>query len=153
MNRSSQSSIGLYDPINEHDSCGIAFVVDMDGTPSHDIITKGLQALVNMEHRGASGSEAATGDGAGILLQNPDSFWREIVDFDLPIPASYGTGIAFLDYSRRSEMAVQIRDLASEESLTILGTRDIPTNPEGLGPTAQSHQPLMRQYFFASTCG
>ncbi len=75
---------GLYHPANEHDACGVAFVVDMHGRRSRDIVEKAITALVNLEHRGAAGSEPNTGDGAGILLQVPDRFLRAVVDFELP---------------------------------------------------------------------
>src|SRR5680860_1420254 len=82
---------GLYDPRNEHDACGVAFVVDAKGRPSHDIVEKGLEALCNLDHRGASGAEPTTGDGAGILVQIPDRFLRAVVAFDLPPAGSYST--------------------------------------------------------------
>ena len=88
--------VGLYDPVNEHDSCGVAFVVDMHGRRSRDIVDKAITALVNLEHRGAAGAEPNTGDGAGILIQVPDRFLRDVVDFDLPAEGRYATGIAFL---------------------------------------------------------
>ena len=87
---------GLYDPANEHDACGVAFVVDMHGRRTRDMVDKGIAALVHLEHRGASGAEANTGDGAGILLQVPDRFFREVVDFELPPEGSYATGMAFV---------------------------------------------------------
>src|SRR3954454_23299794 len=87
---------GLYDPAFEHDACGVSFVVDMKGRRSHDIVAKGITALCHLEHRGAQGAETNTGDGAGILIQIPDRFLRAAVDFDLPLPESYVTGIAFL---------------------------------------------------------
>ena len=88
--------IGLYDPANEHDACGVAFVVDMHGRRSRDIVDKAITALINLEHRGAAGAEPNTGDGAGIMIQVPDRFLREVVDFELPAEGSYATGIAFL---------------------------------------------------------
>ncbi len=87
---------GLYDPANEHDACGVAFVVDLHGRQSHDLVGQGITALCNLQHRGASGCEVNTGDGAGILLQIPDRFLRAVVDFDLPAAGAYATGIAFL---------------------------------------------------------
>src|SRR2546430_292270 len=87
---------GLYDPTFEHDACGVAFVVDMQGRRSHDIVEKGLGCLCNLEHRGAAGSEPNTGDGAGILIQVPDRYLREVAGIDLPPAGEYATGIAFL---------------------------------------------------------
>ena len=87
---------GLYHPEHEHDSCGVAFVVDVKGRRSHDTIRRGLQALSRMEHRGAQGAEPNTGDGAGILVQIPDGFLRSAVNFWLPEPGHYATGLVFL---------------------------------------------------------
>ncbi len=88
---------GLYDPQNEHDACGVAFIVDVEGRKKHSIVQMGITALLNLEHRGASGAEPNTGDGAGILIQNPDAFWRKRVEFELPEEFHYVTGIAFID--------------------------------------------------------
>src|SRR5262245_25250598 len=87
---------GLYDPRFEHDACGVSFVVDVKGRPSHDIVATALGALCNLDHRGASGAEVNTGDGAGMLLQVPDRFLRAVAGFDLPPAGSYGVGMAFL---------------------------------------------------------
>src|SRR5687768_15576 len=87
---------GLYDPALEHDACGVAFVADIAGRRSHEIVEAGLTALRNMEHRGASGSEPDSGDGAGILVQVPDAFLRATVDFALPESGMYAVGTAFL---------------------------------------------------------
>src|SRR4029079_19678913 len=86
---------GLYDPAFEHDSCGVGFVVDMHGRRSHRIVELGIRSLCNLDHRGAVGAEANVGDGAGILLQIPDIFFREVVDFDLPPVGEYAVGCAF----------------------------------------------------------
>ena len=87
---------GLYDPAFEHDACGVAFVVDLHGTRSHDLVEKGITALVNLDHRGASGAETNTGDGAGILIQIPDAFYRDVAGVALPPAGHYATGIAFV---------------------------------------------------------
>src|ERR1700675_1595191 len=90
---------GLYDPQYEHDSCGVGFVVDLKNRKSHDIVAKALQILVNLEHRGACGCETNTGDGAGILVQMPDRFFRQEtakLNFTLPEPGEYGVGVVFL---------------------------------------------------------
>ena len=99
-NRDLPRAQGLYDPANEHDACGVAFVVDLHGRKSHDMVRKGINALCNLDHRGASGCEVNTGDGAGILLQIPDAFLRAVVDFELPAAGAYATGIAFLPKDR-----------------------------------------------------
>ncbi len=92
---------GLYDPAREHDACGVAFVATLAGAPSHDIVEQALTALRNLEHRGASGAEPDSGDGAGILLQVPDRFFRAVVGFELPPAGSYAVGTAFLPGRRR----------------------------------------------------
>ena len=89
-------AFGLYDPANEHDACGVSFVVDIKGRASHEIVAMGIGALCNLEHRGAQGAEANTGDGAGITIQVPDRFLRTVVDFDLPPAGQYAVGMAFL---------------------------------------------------------
>src|SRR6478735_5422603 len=99
-NRSMRAQ-GLYNPAFEHDACGVAMVADMHGRRSRDIVDKAITALVNLEHRGAKGAEPHTGDGAGILLQVPDSFLLAVVDFDQPDASSYATGIAFLPQSAK----------------------------------------------------
>ena len=87
---------GLYDPRNEHDSCGVAFVVDIAGRRSHDVVARGQAALSRLDHRGARGAEQNTGDGAGVMIQIPDEFLRAVVDFELPRPGAYATGLVFL---------------------------------------------------------
>src|SRR3982750_2836867 len=87
---------GLYDPAFEHDACGVAFVADMHGRRSNAIVRDALTALHNLDHRGASGAESTTGDGAGMLLQVPDGFLRAVVDFELPTTGAYAVGIVFL---------------------------------------------------------
>ena len=86
------AAFGLYDPANEHDACGVSFVVDIKGRASHEIVAMGIGALCNLEHRGAQGAEANTGDGAGITIQMPDRFLRAVVDFDLPPAGQYAVG-------------------------------------------------------------
>jgi glutamate synthase domain-containing protein 1 len=98
---------GLYDPSTESDACGVGFVVQMKGRKSHAIVEKALQVLINLEHRGACGCEANTGDGAGILLQMPDSFLRKVVPFALPAAGSYGAGLIFLPHDERDRDAIK----------------------------------------------
>src|SRR5215470_5513603 len=100
---------GLYDPRHEHDACGVAFVVDVAGRRSHDVVQRGLQALCRLDHRGARGAEPNTGDGAGITLQVPDEFYRAVVEFELPPAGAYATGIVFLPVDpEQAERAVRV---------------------------------------------
>ena len=146
---------GLYDPRFEHDACGVSFVADIKGRASHDIVMRGLGALCNMEHRGATGAEADTGDGAGVLLQIPDRFLRGVVDFDLPPMGSYVVGMAFLpsDVSVAAKAQSAIEAIAREEGLTVLGWRDVPTDPTTLGAGARAVMPTFRQLFLSDPKG
>ncbi|MEU1119722.1 MULTISPECIES: glutamate synthase large subunit [unclassified Streptomyces] len=143
---------GMYDPRNEHDACGVGFVATLTGVASHELVEQALTVLRNLEHRGATGSEPDSGDGAGILLQVPDAFLREVAGFELPAAGAYAVGIAFLpvDTAGTTDGAVsQIETIASEEGLTVLGWRDVPVAPELLGATARATMPVFRQIFVA----
>ncbi|NNH73986.1 glutamate synthase large subunit [Nocardia uniformis] len=146
---------GLYDPANEHDSCGVAFVVDMHGRRSRDIVDKAITALLNLEHRGAAGAEPNSGDGAGILIQLPDKFFRAITDFELPAEGSYASGIAFLPQARReaARAAYGVEKIVREEGLEVLGWRDVPIDESSLGALARDAMPTFRQIFIASPKG
>ena len=146
---------GLYDPRFEHDACGVSFVADIKGRASHDIVMRGLGALCNMEHRGATGAEADTGDGAGVLLQIPDRFLRGVVNFELPVAGSYVVGMAFLpsDVSVAAKAQSAIEAIAREEGLTVLGWRDVPTDPTTLGAGARAVMPTFRQLFLSDPQG
>ncbi|MRH86263.1 glutamate synthase large subunit [Nocardia sp. SYP-A9097] len=143
---------GLYDPANEHDACGVAFVVDMHGRRSRDIVDKAITALLNLEHRGAAGAEPNSGDGAGILIQLPDKFFRAIVDFDLPAEGSYATGIAFLPQARReaARAGYGVEKIVREEGLEVLGWREVPIDESSLGALSRDAMPTFRQIFIAS---
>ncbi|MDQ3826085.1 MAG: glutamate synthase-related protein, partial [Actinomycetota bacterium] len=140
---------GLYDPTYEHDACGVAFVADLAGHRDHFIVRKALTALRNLEHRGARGGEPDTGDGAGILLQVPDGFFRQVVDFKLPGAGRYAVGTAFLPAGSYAEVMADIEAIAVQEGMYVLGWRELPVNPEGVGPTARSVMPQFRQLFLA----
>jgi glutamate synthase (NADPH/NADH) large chain len=146
---SSPERQGLYDPALEHDACGVSFVVDIKGRRSHDIVAKGLHALRNLEHRGASGSEKNTGDGAGILIQVPDRFLREVTGFALPPAGAYATGIGFLPPNTEAAdtAATLITKIATTEGLTVLGWRIVPTDDSMLGQSAKAVEPSFRQIF------
>ncbi|MSV75476.1 MAG: glutamate synthase subunit alpha, partial [Actinobacteria bacterium] len=143
---------GLYDPSREHDACGVAFLATLTGVPSHRIVADALTALRNLEHRGASGSEPDSGDGAGILLQVPDAFLRSTVDFDLPAAGHYAVGIAFLptDGDARAGVKRAIETIAIDEGLVVLGWRCVPTDPSLVGGTARSVMPAFEQLFVAA---
>ncbi|MFN2538774.1 MAG: glutamate synthase large subunit [Mycobacteriales bacterium] len=143
---------GLYDPANEHDACGVAFVVDVAGRKSHDLVEQGLTALRNLEHRGASGAEPETGDGAGILVQVPDAFYRAVVSAELP--EVYAVGTAFLPTNPRQAVEVQLafEKIVAEEGLRVLTWRELPVDPKGagIGRTAAGVMPIFRQVFLGS---
>ncbi|WP_213453955.1 glutamate synthase large subunit [Rhizomonospora bruguierae] len=143
---------GLYDPATERDACGVAFVADLHGRRSHDVVAKGLAALRRLDHRGARGAEPDTGDGAGILIQVPDAFYRSVVPFPLPPAGRYVTGLAFLpgDAARRGRAVRVLEKYALVEGAEILGWRDVPVEPAGLGETAERARPLIRQVFLAA---
>src|SRR6201992_641790 len=147
--------VGLYNPAFEHDSCGVAMVVDMHGRRSRDIVDKAITALVNLEHRGAQGAEPHSGDGAGILIQVPDAFLREVVDFDLPEAGSYATGIAFLPQSSREAAAecAAVEKIVEAEGLQVLGWREVPTDDSSLGALSRDAMPTFRQVFLAGADG
>ena len=152
-------AVGLYDPAAEHDACGVAFVADTTGVATHATVRRGITALRNLDHRGASGAEPETGDGAGLLLQVPDAFLRDVVDFDLPRPdaagGGYAVGTVFLpgDDEQAAGAERLVAGLAREEGLELLGWRDLPTDPTGLGRTARSVMPRFRQVFVAGAAG
>lgn len=148
----SPGPIGLYDPANEHDACGVAFVVDMHGRRSRDIVDKAITALLNLEHRGAAGAEPNSGDGAGILIQIPDRFFRAVAGFELPPEGSYASGIAFLPQARReaARAAYGVEKIVKEEGLEVLGWREVPIDESSLGALARDAMPTFRQIFIAS---
>ena len=135
---------GLYNPENERDSCGVAMVATLTGNATHEIVAQGLTALRNLEHRGASGAETDSGDGAGILIKIPDLFLRAVTNFDLPAAGSYAAGIAFL---ASDAPIARIEAIAQEEGLKVLGWRDVPVNSSILGKTAKSVMPIFKQLF------
>jgi glutamate synthase (NADPH/NADH) large chain len=146
---------GLYDPRAEKDACGVAFVATLTGEPSHQIVDQALTALPNHEHRGASGAEPDSGDGAGILVQVPDAFLRSAVDFPLPEAGGYAVGLAFIPDADEAEDATRaaVARVAAEEGLTVLGWREVPTTPDLLGKTARAAMPRFRQLFVSATGG
>ncbi|MDP3939385.1 MAG: glutamate synthase central domain-containing protein, partial [Deltaproteobacteria bacterium] len=143
---------GLYDPSLEHDACGVGFVVDIRGRKSHNMVQKGLQVLVNLTHRGATGCDPETGDGAGILVQIPHAFFQkecERLGFSLPEPGEYGVAMMFLppDVRKRRRRERIARDIVKAEGQALLGWRDVPVEPGKIGRLARIHMPIVRQLF------
>ncbi len=144
--------MGLYDPITEHDNCGVGFVANIKGIKSHDIIKKGIEVLVNLTHRGACGCDPDTGDGAGMLFQMPDEFFRKEADkysFDLPPFGEYAVGVIFLswDEEKRSWAEKALESIIREENQEILGWRDVPRDNQHIGWLAREVEPVIRQLF------
>ena len=144
---------GLYDPRNEHDACGVGFVAHIKGLKSHDIVQQGLNILRNLDHRGAVGADALMGDGAGLLIQIPDDFFREemqAMGITLPPPGEYGVGNIFLPKERASRLACEqeLERAVRAEGQIVLGWRDVPTNRDmPMSPWVRSREPIMRQIF------
>ena len=144
---------GLYDPRFEHDACGVGFVADLSGRPGHGVVAKALRVLCHLEHRGAEGGDPGTGDGAGILTQIPDAFFRAACGFALPDAGRYAAGLAFLPSAERAVVSRTIERLAREEGLTVLGWREVPYDPAACGQGALAVRPELVQLFVAGTRG
>ncbi len=143
---------GLYDPFFEHEACGVGFIVDMHGRKSHKIVADGLQILRNLDHRGASGAETNTGDGAGILIQMPHRFLAEIckpLRFSVPEPGQYGCGLVYLPRNAtiRRKIEERFEQIVQSEDLVFLGWRTVKTDNSMLGESAKSAEPFMRHVF------
>ena len=151
----SAPSGGLYDPRFEHDACGVALVADLNGRPSHALVGRALAALEHLAHRGATGSEEDSGDGAGILLQVPHEFYAEVAGFDLPPRGHYATGIMFLprDVEQATAVRTALAELAGKEGLCVLGWRQLPVDDRSLGSISEAAMPSMHQLFVAPSPG
>lgn len=148
---------GLYDPRYEHDACGIGLVANLKGEPSHAIVRQGIDILLNLEHRGACGCDPLTGDGAGILTQIPDAFFRrqcESLHISLPPAGQYGTGLVFLPRheTERNRCKQILEDKILGTSQRLLGWRDVPVDDQAPGPLARESAPFISQVFIGSTC-
>src|ERR1700689_3941344 len=140
---------GLYEPRNEHDACGVGFVANIRGAKSHAIIRQGLQILINLDHRGAVGADPLVGDGAGILIQIPDALlreWAKTTGVKLPEPGKYAVAMCFLPREAKAREIVikQFEHFIKVEGQVLLGWRDVPTNPAGLGKTVLAGIPRIR---------
>jgi glutamate synthase (NADPH/NADH) large chain len=146
---------GLYRSADEHDACGVGFVAHIEGTRSHEIVSQALELLMNLQHRGAAGSDPDTGDGAGILVQLPDRFLRERLPFTLPAPGAYGAGLVFLpqDEAARRQMRAVIERVVVEEGQQALGWRLVPTNLWAIGRNAAAVAPVFEQLFVGRGAG
>ncbi|MFM7413243.1 MAG: glutamate synthase subunit alpha, partial [Planctomycetota bacterium] len=143
---------GLYDPANEHDACGVGFVVNMHGVKSHEIVRKGLEVLANLTHRGACGCDPLTGDGAGILMQTPHEFFAAAAPqagIKLPAAGDWAVGNVFLPPSEGDREAAEqfFEKVIREEGLEFLGWRTVPTDNRSIGGTAREVEPVVRQVF------
>jgi len=146
------SDQGLYQSKHEHDACGMGFVVNINGRQSHKIVQQALTVLHNLDHRGATGSEANTGDGAGILMQIPHKFLEHScrgLGFKLPRPGQYGVGMLFLPPDREDRLPCEevVEDIVEDEGLEVLGWRKVPTDNSYLGDSAKDAEPSVRQIF------
>jgi len=149
---------GLYDPWYEHDACGIGFVANIKGKKSNDIVHKALTVLLNLDHRGARGSELNTGDGAGILMQIPHAFFARKCagkGIHLPPAGDYAAGMLFLptDPALREKCEQMLEKIVREEGQTPLGWRTVPVDNHMLGETARRSQPYIRQVFIGKNPG
>ena len=140
---------GLYDPRFEHDACGVGFVASIAGERSHAIVARGIEVLVNLGHRGATGSDPQTGDGAGITIQVPDRLLRRVAPVELPAPGAYGVGIAFLprDEQERAQCEAIVERSCDAEGVRLLGWRDVPHDPAACGVSARQTMPAIRMLF------
>ncbi|PWQ94120.1 glutamate synthase large subunit [Leucothrix arctica] len=140
---------GLYDPANEHDACGVGFVAHIKGEKSHDIVEQGLTILKRIVHRGAVGADPKAGDGAGLLMQIPDTYFREVVDFELPALGDYGVGMLFLpkDATERQALEATVNKVVESEGQIVLGWRDVPVDSSDLGDSVKPTEPSIRQIF------
>jgi len=149
---------GLYHPRNEHDACGMGLVASIRGEKSHAIIRKGLEVLINLTHRGAAGCDPETGDGAGILIQIPHTFFtRECgeLGMQLPEPGAYGVAMCFLPVEKHSRLQAEgvLERIAQEEGLKVIGWRDTPLNGMAVGREARASQPYIEQLFLGRPAG
>src|SRR6266481_5129954 len=141
---------GLYDPANEHDSCGVGFVANIKGRKSHEVIEAGLQILVNLDHRGAVGADPLVGDGAGCLIQIPDALlraWAAGEGLTLPAAGEYAVAMCFLprDEPARVMAMAQLEHFLAVEKQPLIGWRDVPTDTTGLGEAVLAQMPMIRQ--------
>jgi glutamate synthase domain-containing protein 2/glutamate synthase domain-containing protein 1/glutamate synthase domain-containing protein 3 len=148
-NKQPPKAVGLYDPRFEHDACGVGMVARLDNQPTHEVVARALTALENLEHRGATGADPCTGDGAGILMQLPDELLRAVVDFELPSAGEYGVLMCFLptDDGARGRLEGLLEGIVAGEGQRLLGWRDVPIDESQTGEVAAACRPVIRQLF------
>src|SRR5271167_2172250 len=148
-NKQPPGAVGLYDPRFEHDACGVGMVARLDNRPTHEVLVRAITALENLEHRGASGADPCTGDGAGILMQMPDELLRAEVGFELPPAGAYGVLMCFLptDPDARGRLEELLERIVRDEGQRLLGWRDVPVREEHTGEVAGACRPVIRQLF------
>ena len=148
---------GLYDPTYEHDACGLGFVARLDGRRTRETVEEGLEVLHNLEHRGTTGRDPETGDGAGILTQIPDGFFRgecAALGIELPPAGCYGVGMLFESGEAEGlDCEGRLAGICTEEGHDLLGFRDVPVVPAAVGPVARSVMPRIRQFFIGRRSG
>jgi len=143
---------GLYDPAYEHDSCGVGFIAKLNGIPDHSLVSNSIKILINLEHRGAVGGDKGTGDGAGLMLQLPDKFFRAHegeLDFKLPKAGDYAVAMVFLPANStiRAKCKKEFENFVEQENCLVLGWRKVPVHNDHLGELAKSTQPEIEQLF------
>ena len=155
---------GLYHPVHEHDSCGVGFTANIDGTPTHEVVRNGIEILINLMHRGAIGGDQSTGDGAGILIQIPHEFFAKAcppLDISLPDAGKYAVGMVFMprDGAVRERCMAQVKKNCEDEGLAFLGWREVPVNESAISGQAFESRPVIMQFFAdgkgmpAASCG
>ena len=147
---------GLYDPRNEHDACGVGFVVNIKGRKSHNIIGQGLKILENLDHRGAVGADPLMGDGAGCLIQIPDTLlcaWATADGKSLPSAGRYAVAMCFLprEEAARNHAVTHFAEVVAKEGQTLVGWRDVPTDTAGLGAAVIASMPVIKQAIVAAS--
>ena len=147
------SAAGLYDPTYEHDACGVGIVARLGGGPNHEVVAKAVLANEHLYHRGATGADADTGDGAGILIEVPDAFLRARAGVELPPAGQYGVAVCFLptDDAARERAEAELANAVEEEGQAVLGWRDVPVDPDACGTTARRAMPAIRQLFVGAS--
>ncbi|HUH80715.1 MAG TPA: glutamate synthase subunit alpha, partial [Solirubrobacteraceae bacterium] len=153
QNKHPPREAGLYDPRFEHDACGVGMVARLDNHPTHEVVTRSITALENLEHRGATGADQCTGDGAGILMQLPDELFRAVAPFELPAAGAYGVLMCFLptDDAPRVRLEKLLEDAVAQAGQRLLGWRDVPVSPQETGRVAGDCRPVIRQLFVAAS--